>query len=115
MDALVEMNFWSTRTVVEDGHQYWRSYFYFGGNYSVTPIYVPIYQDAVLSDTYVKTLKAQFVQLRRWAYGASDVPYVATHIFTKNRNVPLLGGIARFFRLLDGHTVSYTHLRAHET
>ena len=103
MDALEEMDFWSTRTIVEDGHQYWRSYFYFGGNYSVLPIYVPIYQDAVFSNTYGKTLKAQFVQLRRWAYGASDVPYVATRIFTHKRNVPLYGGIARFVRLLDGH------------
>lgn len=103
MDALEEMDFWSTRTIVEDGHQYWRSYFYFGGNYSVLPIYVPIYQDAVLSNTYGKTLKAQFVQLRRWAYGASDVPYVAARIFTHKRNVPLYGGIARFVRLLDGH------------
>jgi hypothetical protein len=103
MDALVEMDFWSTRTIVEDGHQYWRSYFYFGGNYAVTPIHVPIYQDAVLSSTYVKTLKAQFVQLRRWAYGASDIPYVATRIFTKDRNVPLLGGLARLLRLIDSH------------
>lgn len=103
MDALVEMNFWSKRTIVEDGHQYWRSYFYFNGNYSVLALYVPIYQDAVLSDTYVKTLKAQFMQLRRWAYGASDVPYVATRIFTHNRNVSLFGGLGRLFRLLDGH------------
>lgn len=103
MDALEEMNFWSTRTIVEDGHQYWRSYFYFGGNYSVAPIYVPIYQDAVLTDTYWGTLKAQFIQLRRWAYGASDVPYVAVRIFSNQRNVPLIGGIARLLRLLDGH------------
>ena len=103
MDALVEMDFWSTRTIVEDGHQYWRSYFYFGGNYAVTPIYVPIYQDAVLSDTYVRTLKAQFVQLRRWAYGASDIPYVATRIFTPNRNVPFFPAMARLIRLIDGH------------
>ena len=103
MDALVEMDFWSTRTIVEDGHQYWRSYFHFNGDYAVQPLYVPIYQDAVLSSTYLKTLKAQFVQLRRWAYGASDVPYVAVHIFTRDRNVPLMGGIARLVRLLDGH------------
>ena len=103
LDALVEMNFWSTRTIVEDGHQYWRSYFYFGGNYAVTPIYVPIYQDAVLSDTYMRTLKAQFVQLRRWAYGASDIPYVATRVLTKNRNVPFFAGMARLIRLVDGH------------
>lgn len=103
MDALVEMNFWSKRSIVEDGHQYWRSYFYFNGNYSVTPIYVPIYQDAVLSDTYVKTLKAQFIQLRRWAYGASDVPYVAVRLFSKKRNVPFFEGFARLVRLIDGH------------
>lgn len=103
MDALAEMNFWSTRTIVEDGHQYWRSYFYFGGNYSVMPIYVPIYQDAVLSDTYRRTLKAQFIQLRRWAYGASDIPYVATRIFTRRRNVSFMGGLGRLLRLIDGH------------
>lgn len=103
MDALVEMDFWSVRTIVEDGHQYWRSYFHFGGNYDVIPLHVPIYQDAVLSDTYTKTLKAQFVQLRRWAYGASDVPYVASRVFTSKRNVPFWGGFTRFVRLLDGH------------
>jgi cellulose synthase/poly-beta-1,6-N-acetylglucosamine synthase-like glycosyltransferase len=103
MDALAEMDFWSVRTIVEDGHQYWRSYFYFGGNYSVVPLHVPIYQDAVLSDIYLKTLKAQFIQLRRWAYGASDVPYVAVRIFTKQRNVPFWSGFTRFVRLLDGH------------
>lgn len=103
MDALEEMDFWSTRTIVEDGHQYWRSYFYFNGNYSVLPIYVPIFQDAVLSNTLWKTLKAQFIQLRRWAYGASDVPYVAVRLFSKDRNVPIVGGFSRFLRLIDGH------------
>ncbi len=103
MDALVEMDFWSTRTIVEDGHQYWRSYFHFDGNYSVLPIFVPISQDAVLASTYKKTLKAQFIQLRRWAYGASDVAYVATRLFRKDRTVPFWGGVARLIRLLDSH------------
>ena len=103
MEALVEMNFWSTRTIVEDGHQYWRSYFYFNGNYDVIPLFVPIYQDAVLDSTYVKTLKAQFIQLRRWAYGVSDIPYVATRILTRKRNVPLFAGLSRLLRLIDGH------------
>jgi len=103
MEALVEMNFWSKRTIVEDGHQYWRSYFHFKGDYEVIPIYVPIYQDAVLSDTYVKTLKAQFVQLRRWAYGASDVPYVATRVFSTKPRAPFIPSFARLVRLVDGH------------
>lgn len=89
LDALEDMNFWSVRTIVEDGHQYWRSYFHFNGHYAVVPIYLPIYQDAVMSETYQKTLKAQFMQLRRWAYGVSDVPYVALNIRKKHTAKPL--------------------------
>lgn len=106
MDALVEMNFWSTRTVVEDGHQFWRSYFYFNGKYSVHPLYIPIYQDAVLDNTYPKTFKAQFVQLRRWMYGASDIPYVADRVFTKKRTVPFWPGFVWFIRSLDGYVTA---------
>ena len=100
---LIAMNFWSTRTIVEDGHQFWRSYFRFDGNYTVSPIFLPIYQDAVLSDTYRKTLIAQFVQIRRWAYGASDAAYVATRIFRRDRTVPLADSLIKFFFLLEGH------------
>ena len=103
MAALIDMDFWSTRTIVEDGHQFWRSYFRYDGHYQVVPIYVPIYQDAVLAEGYRKTLKAQFVQIRRWAYGVSDVPYVASKVFTKDRTVPLGDGITKFLRLLEGH------------
>lgn len=103
MDALAEMGFWSKRTIVEDGHQYWRSYFHFKGDYMVMPIYVPIYQDAVLSETYARTLKAQFIQLRRWAYGASDIPYVATRVLSRRRTVPFWAGFVRLIRLIDSH------------
>lgn len=106
MDALVEMDFWSTRSIVEDGHQFWRSYFYFNGKYSVHPLYIPIYQDAVLDDTYLKSFKAQFIQLRRWMYGASDVPYVAERLFTKKRTIPFWPGFIWFVRALDGYVTA---------
>lgn len=104
LKALQDMNFWSVRTVVEDGHQYWRSYFHFDSKYAVIPIYIPIYQDAVLTHTYWNTLKAQFVQVRRWAYGASDVPFVAVRIFSNKRTVPFWSGTAYLVRLIDNHT-----------
>lgn len=103
MKSLIETNFWSTRTIVEDGHQYWRSYFTFDGDYEVTPIYVPIYQDAVLAESYWKTIKAQFKQLRRWAYGASDVAYVANLGLRKDRKVSGWQFWPRFIRLVDSH------------
>ena len=102
LDALEEMNFWSVRTIVEDGHQYWRSYFHFRGNYSVVPIHLPIYQDAVMSDSYRKTLKAQFIQLRRWAYGVSDVPYVALNL-SRCHTKKMFRGIVKFFMLVESN------------
>lgn len=103
MASLDHTNLWSTRTIVEDGHQYWRSYFAFDGDYEVVPIYVPIYQDAVLADTYLKTIKAQFLQLQRWAYGASDIAYIADKGFRRDRTVPFGSFFGRFLRLLDSH------------
>ncbi len=103
MGSLIDTDYWSVRTIVEDGHQYWRSYFRYDGDYDVIPIYVPIYQDAVLSDTYWGTIKAQFVQLRRWAYGASDVAYVAEKGLRADSKVPRWGFWARFLRLIDSH------------
>ena len=105
--ALSEMGFWSKKTIVEDGHQYWRSLFFFKGNYEVLPIHVAIYQDAVMEETLIKTLKAQFIQLRRWDYGASDVAYVGVRLFSKDRKqigkMPFLPLFAKFVRLLEGH------------
>ncbi|MBQ3453057.1 hypothetical protein IJG28_02605 [Candidatus Saccharibacteria bacterium] len=105
LQALEAMDFWSKRTIVEDGHQYWRSLFFFSGDYSVVPIRIPIYQDAVIDETLWKTIKAQFIQVRRWYYGASDVAYVGSKLFVKKskRIVPFWQLFPKFWRLLDGH------------
>lgn len=101
--SLIQTNFWSTRTIVEDGHQFWRSYFTFDGKHEVIPIFLPIYQDAVLAKGYRRTLKAQFIQVRRWAWGASDVSYVARYgFFTKNK-ISKIDVWFKFLRLLEGH------------
>ncbi len=104
MKALVDMNFWSVRTIVEDGHQFWRSYFHFDGDYRVYPLSIPIYQDAVLAATYLKTIKAQYIQLRRWTYGASDIAYIADKgFFNKNSKAPKLDVLNKLLRTLEGH------------
>jgi hypothetical protein len=103
LHALIDTDFWSVRTIVEDGHQFWRSWFAFDGKHEVIPIFLPIYQDAVLADGYRRTLKAQFVQLRRWAWGASDIAYVAKYAFFTKNSIPKFDRLAKFFRLLEGH------------
>lgn len=103
MVALIQTDFWSVRTIIEDGHQFWRSYFRFEGNYRALPLHLPIYQDAVLSDTYWKTFKAQFLQIRRWTYGASDIAYVIHMGLFRKNTVPKLDLMAKIWRLLEGH------------
>lgn len=103
MSALIDTDFWSVRTIVEDGHQYWRTWFRYDGKHEVYPIFTPIFQDAVLAEGYKRTLKAQFIQLRRWAWGASDVAYVAYTGFMKPNKIPKYKIWSKFFRLLEGH------------
>lgn len=103
MRALIDMDFWSRRTVVEDGHHFWRSYFFYNGDYRVYPLTTPIYQDAVLAQGYWKTIRAQFIQLRRWTYGASDVAYVANQGFLKPNKISRFDVITKWLRLLEGH------------
>ncbi len=103
MQALIDMDFWSVRTIVEDGHQFWRSYFHFDGDYRVYPLSIPIYQDAVLADGYWRTLRAQFVQLRRWTYGASDIAYIADKGFWRPNKANKFDVLAKLLRTLEGH------------
>lgn len=103
LQGLRQTNFWSARTIVEDGHQFWRSYFAFDGKHDVYPIFLPIYQDAVLAETYLKTLRAQFLQIRRWAWGASDIAYVSYTGFFKKNKVPKLDLTLKLLRLVEGH------------
>ncbi len=103
MASLIETDYWSVRTIVEDGHQFWRTYFRFDGKHDVVALHLPIYQDAVLSSTFRKTIKAQFLQLRRWAWGASDVAYFAEMGFFRKNNIRKRDLIAKFARLLEGH------------
>jgi hypothetical protein len=100
--ALIETDFWSVTTPVEDGHQFWRSFFAFDGDYEVLPLYMPIYQDAVLASTYRKTFINQYKQLRRWAYGVSDFQFVIRNDI-RNKNIPLSSKIVHTWRLFEGH------------
>lgn len=103
MQSLIDMKFWSTRTVVEDGHHFWRSYFCYDGDYRVYPLSIPIYQDAVLAEGYWRTLRAQFIQLRRWTYGVSDVAYIADQGFFKPTKASKFDVLGKLLRTLEGH------------
>lgn len=102
LGPLIETDYWSVTTIVEDGHQYWRSYFAFDGDHRVVPLYTPVYQDAVLADTYLRTFKVQYLQLRRWAWGVTDIPYVIKESI-RNKRAPRGDKLVQLGRLIEGH------------
>ncbi len=103
LEALYEMDFWSTSSIVEDGHQYWRAFFHFNGDHNVIPLFIPIYQDAVQNKSYIKCLTCQYLQLRRWAWGASDIPFVIINMYKNFSKLPKIHTILNFLRLIEGH------------
>jgi cellulose synthase/poly-beta-1,6-N-acetylglucosamine synthase-like glycosyltransferase len=102
LKALIETDYWSVTSIVEDGHQYWRSYFAFDGDHQVVPLLTPIYQDAVLAEGYLRTFRAQYLQLRRWGWGVSEFPYVVTNSF-KNKRIGWGNKLLQTWRLFEGH------------
>ncbi len=102
LDALVATDFWSKTTIVEDGHQFWRSYFVFHGNHQVVPIFVPIYQDAILGETIFLTIKEQYLQKKRWSWGVSDIPYVFFHGL-KDKQIYWFDRLANALILFEAH------------
>jgi len=102
LEALYRVDFWSVKTIVEDGHQFWRTYYKFNGRHEVVPMYTPIYQDAVLADTFKETMKEQYLQKKRWAWGVSDIPYVMEHTI-KDKKIPLFDRWANAIILWESH------------
>lgn len=102
LEALVRVDFWSKTTIVEDGHQFWRTYFRFNGHHEVVPMYTPIYMDAVLGDTIKETIHEQYLQKKRWSWGVSDIPYVMEHTI-KNTNIPFVDRWANALILWEAH------------
>ena len=101
LDALIELHYWSKQTIVEDGHQYRRSFFGFKGNYQCVPVYAKIYHDCNLSTSIVKTVKAQYNQMRRWAHGTQDIPYIRCEMIEQWKYLNKSRVIFEFLRSLE--------------
>ena len=102
LKTLVEMDFWDTTVVNEDSRQFWRAYFKFAGDHEVVPIFIPVYMDAVLAESYWQTLKNQYLQKKRWYYGVEHFPYVVISSL-QNRQIPLWDKIVKNYRLFEAN------------
>jgi hypothetical protein len=101
-DTLVKVGFWPLNMISEDSVIYWKCLSYFDGDYEVRPIHLPVSLDAVLANTYAKTIQNQYKQLRRWAYGIENWPVTMRAIWP-NPRVPFRTKLRVSFEMLEGH------------
>src|SRR4030042_3443976 len=70
---LEKADFWDVDVVPEDWHLFFKAFFANNGNVELESIFLPLYADAAEGQNYWESLKAQYFQNRRWAWGVTDV------------------------------------------
>lgn len=74
---LMDVGFWQKDIVSEDSRIFLQGLVRYHGNYRVTPMYLPVSMDTVMTGSYWKALVALYKQLRRWAWGVENFPFMA--------------------------------------
>jgi hypothetical protein len=75
---------------------------HFNGDYRSHPLFSVVSMDAVMGQSYLGTLAAQFKQKRRWAWGVTEISMVIPE-FLKNKKIPLWKRWLWTERLFEGH------------
>lgn len=78
---LEKVNYWDVDIIPEDWHIWMQAFFTLGERVKTIPLYIPIVRDGVLRPTLWKTLLMRYEQEKRWAWGATDVPYIIARFF----------------------------------
>ena len=97
-----EVDYWATDAIPEDSRFYWKSFFRYSGEFRAVPLFIPIYGDAVRARSYPRTLVQQYTQIRRWAWGITDIPYFIRNAFAHDE-IPRLLLIRRLLDLWLDH------------
>lgn len=105
---LHEVDYWDADKIPEDWGIFFKSYYKKRGRVEVEPIYLPIYADAALSDSLWKTLKNQYEQKKRWAWGVSDDPWIIKKYFL-TPGVPFVEKTMRLIFVLMAHFLWPVH------
>ena len=97
-----DVDYWATDAIPEDSRFYWKSFFRYSGQFRAVPLFMPIYGDAVRARSYPRSLMQQYTQIRRWAWGVTDIPYYIDNAISHSE-IPRRDRIARLFDLWMDH------------
>jgi hypothetical protein len=84
-DTLVKVGYWQKDIVTEDSRICLQGINYYP-DYKVVPMYVTVSLDAVSLKTFWESAVGQYKQIRRWAWGVENFPYMVM-TFSKNKKL----------------------------
>jgi len=99
--ALVDVGFWQKDIVTDDSRIFLQCFIHYNGDYTVTPMYVPVSMDTVMAKGFWRSLKNLYKQQRRWAWGVEHFPHMVFH-FSKNKLIPFKKKIKYLWNLTEG-------------
>jgi hypothetical protein len=102
LQTVHEVDYWATDAIPEDSRFYWKSFFRYSGEFQAIPLFIPIYGDAVRAKSYPRSLVQQYTQIRRWAWGVTDIPYYIRNAF-EHSEIPRWKRIRRLIDLWLDH------------
>ncbi len=98
---LMDVGYWQKDIVSEDSRIFLQGLLKYHGRYRVTPIHLPVSMDTVMTGHYWKALPSLYKQLRRWAWGVENFPWMA-EAFRKDKEMPWRIKFAWLFKQLEG-------------
>lgn len=98
---LVDVDFWQKDIVSEDSRIFLQGLVHYHGDYRVTPIYLPVSMDTVMSGSYGKALWSLYKQQRRWAWGVENFPFMAM-AFARDKAMPLMVKVGFLWKQVEG-------------
>jgi hypothetical protein len=87
LKTLKEINFWDVDLIPEDERTQFKALYRFGKDFKVIPLFIPAIGRPVQGSNKWASFKEQYIQIRRWAWGASEFA-VAFSMAIKNKHVP---------------------------
>ncbi len=100
-----DVDFWSRTVIPEDYHMFFKTYFKYGERVSTKPIFLPTLADAAESTTFWKTIINQYEQVKRWAWGVSDDPWLIKNLFLHSE-IHIWDRMTKlFYILIDNHLI----------
>jgi len=97
-----DVGYWDVDIIPEDWHMFLKCFYQLHGSVEVQPIHLPLGNDGALSHTTRATFINQYLQVQRWAWGASDVPF-AFQESIQRADIPLRKRLLRFWYFFENH------------